>query len=140
MKIKLLNKQAVLPKRAHESDAGYDLTATSRIDDSERGIITYGTGIAIQIPNGYVGLLFPRSSVYKTGLSLCNAVGVLDSGYQGEIMFKYRIVDDRLNHYKPGDRIGQLVIVPILTPELEIVDELDATDRGSGGFGSTGLN
>jgi dUTP pyrophosphatase len=138
MNIKLLNKQAVLPKRAHESDAGYDLTATSRQDDSERGIITYGTGIAMQIPSGCVGLLFPRSSVYKTGLQLVNSVGVIDPGYAGEVMFKYRIVDDSLNHYKPGDRIGQLVIVPIHTPELKIVDELDASERGSGGFGSTG--
>lgn len=138
MKIKLLNEKAVLPKRAHESDAGYDLTATSRMDDSEKGIITFGTGVAIQIPNGHVGLLFPRSSVYKTGLQLVNSVGVVDQNFTGEVMFKYRIVDDSLNHYKPGDRIGQLVIVPISTPELEIVDELDATDRGSGGFGSTG--
>jgi dUTP pyrophosphatase len=102
-------------------------------------MITYGTNLAVQIPEGHVGLLFPRSSIIKTGLGLTNSVGVIDSGYRGEIKVVMRIVtqDDEFNMYMPGDRVAQLVVVPVLTPEAIFVDELPESDRGAGGFGST---
>ena len=85
----------------------------------------------------HVGLLFPRSSIYKTGMSLTNAVGVIDSGYRGEIMMKFEMTDSR-TMYEVGDRVGQLIIVPYPRIDFELVDELTSTDRGSGGYGSTG--
>ena len=86
---------------------------------------------------GFVGLLFPRSSVYKTGLSLCNSVGVLDADYRGEVKFKFNFTDIE-KAYKVGDRIGQLVVMPIHIAFLEEVEELSDTSRGTGGWGSSG--
>lgn len=136
LKIKKLNENAQTPTRAHESDAGLDLYATSRqLCD---GLWVYGTGIAVEIPEGYVGLLCQRSSVYKYDLMLSNAVGVIDAGYRGEILFKFRPTRTIPKVYNVGERIGQLVIVKMhqLTPE--IVDELPPSDRGQGGYGSSG--
>ena len=112
-----------------------DLTA---IDVSaDEGTITYKTGLAIEIPRWYVGLLFPRSSVYKTGQSLTNCVGVIDSGYRGEIMLKFTLSPYQ-REYQIGDRIGQLIIIPYPMIEFEEVEELAKTSRGKGGYGSTG--
>ena len=138
VKVKRLCDGAVLPSRAHEGDAGFDLVAVSVDEDRKRGIVTYGTGIALEIPEGYVGLLFPRSSVYRHQLQLSNGVGVIDAGYRGEVMLKYRIVQPHISRYCSGDRIGQIVIVAL--PEFEMVesDDLSDSDRGEGGYGSTG--
>ena len=135
VRIKRLHPDAVIPNYAKAGDAGMDLTAVS----AKRAwdIVTYGTGLAIEIPEGYVGLLFPRSSVYKTSMALSNCVGVIDSGYRGEIMLKFRSITSD-NCYKVGDRIGQLIIMPYPQVELEEVEDLSSTDRGSGGYGSTG--
>ena len=138
LKIKKLNENAIIPKYARESDAGLDLTATSKVWDAETRTYTYGTGLAVAIPEGYVGLLFPRSSVYKTPLTLANSVGVIDSGYRGELMFKFKATAQALFEYEEGDRVGQLVVMPFPKVEFEVVDELTATERGKGGFGSTG--
>jgi len=96
--------------------------------------------LAIEIPDGYVGLIFPRSSNSKTDLYLTNHVGVIDSGYRGEIMFKFRprntLLDARIHHV--GDRIGQLIVIPYPKVKLVESDELSDTERGDGGFGSTG--
>jgi dUTP pyrophosphatase len=100
----------------------------------------YGTGIAMEIPEGHVGLLFPRSSISKTNLSLRNSVGVIDSNYRGEIMLKFLDLEemDDLLWYLPGNKIGQIMIIERPQIELEEVEELSETDRGGGGFGSTG--
>lgn len=140
VKIKKLVENAVIPTYAHNTDAGMDLTATSRNIDTQ-GNIVYGTGIAVEIPQGYVGLVFPRSSIAKTDLSLSNAVGVIDSGYRGEITFKFRYhqpLDGNVSWYRVGERIGQLIIMPYPKIEFEEVEELNETDRGIGGYGSTG--
>ena len=135
VKIKKLHPDAVIPKYAKRGDAGMDLTAV----EMERAwdVVTYKTGLAVEIPEGHVGLLFPRSSVYKTSMVLSNCVGVIDSGYRGEIMLKFR-EQSNSNPYEVGDRIGQLIIMPYPRVDFELVDELTSTDRGSGGYGSTG--
>ena len=139
VKIKKLHPDAIIPKYAKEGDAGMDLTATSIEFDHERKIITYGTSIAMEIPKGYVGLIYPRSSVYKTSLVLANHVGVIDSGYRGEIMFKYRVLNsDWRDIYDIGDRIGQIIITPYPKIFFSEVEELSTSDRGIGGYGSTG--
>ena len=141
MKVKVmkLNPNAVLPKYAMDGDAGMDLTAVSKTYD-EYGNIVYGTGLAFEIPKGYVGLLFPRSSNAKTNLRLTNSVGVLDSGYRGEVMFKFKYdsFSGMMNEYNVGDRIGQIIIMPYPTIEFEEAMELSKTERGNGGYGSTG--
>lgn len=133
--IKRLHPDAVIPKYAKEGDAGMDLTAIDLIADDET--ITYKTGIAVEIPPWHVGLLFPRSSVYKTGQALTNCVGVIDSGYRGEIMMKFTLSAQQ-REYQTGDRVGQLIIMPYPRIDFEEVEELTETSRGAGGYGSTG--
>lgn len=150
VKIKKLHKDAVIPQYAKSGDAGVDLTAVSIEFNEKLGCITYDTGLSVEIPEGYVGLIFPRSSIYKTIHSLSNSVGVIDSGYRGSIKFNfrdayypnenpsvrfYRPEDD---HYRIGDRIGQLIIIPHPKIQFEEVEELSDSGRGTGGFGSTG--
>ena len=138
---KKLHADAVTPIYAHDGDAGIDLTAvsfTQEYDRSGKLVIVYHTGIAVEIPEGYVGLLFMRSSVSKYSVSMTNAVGVIDSGYRGELMVKMKLTTDAVpTIYQPGEKIAQLVIVPYLKAELNEVEELAETERGEGGFGST---
>lgn len=141
LKVKKLNEKAVIPTKANPGDAGLDLTAISTSQHLDRNGITveYGTGLAFEIPEGHVGLIFPRSSIHKTSLSLTNAVGVIDSGYRGEVKFKFRDLSNNIGKvYQIGDRVGQLVIIPIPEVEVVISEELSDTQRGSGAFGSTG--
>lgn len=141
LKFKKLSEDAVLPVKAHATDAGLDLTATgitTQINECGQLMLVYHTGLAAEIPEGYVGLLFPRSSVYKKSLAQTNSVGVIDAGYRGEIMAVFKVTTDVIPAvYKQGDRFAQLVIVPI--PELEVVEaeELSESDRGENGYGST---
>ena len=137
VKIKKLHKDAVVPKYGKPGDAGVDLTAISEEWNDDNSIVTYGTGLSVEIPEGHVGLIFPRSSVYKTTLSLANCVGVIDSGYRGEIMFKFRYLEEGMV-YNVGDRVGQLIIMPYPQVEFEEVEDLTDSERGEGGFGSTG--
>lgn len=137
LKIKKLHSEAVIPQYAKPGDAGLDLVAISEEWNEDNTMVTYGTGLAIEIPEGYVGLIFPRSSVSKTTLNLSNSVGVIDSGYRGPIMFKFRYLEEG-NVYDIGDRIGQLVIMKIPTVNIVEVEELSSSERGEGGFGSTG--
>lgn len=139
VKFKKLNPKAVAPTKAHDHDAGFDLTATSWEYNNATETVKMGTGIAVQIPAGHVGYIFPRSSIYKKPLILANSVGVIDSGYNGEISFFFK-ESSKLwgKSYREGERIGQLIIMPIPSIEFEEVDELDDSDRGEGGFGSTG--
>lgn len=138
VKFKKLHEDAVIPTKAHSTDAGFDLTCISFEEDPVKEIVTYHTGIAMEIPKGYVGLVFPRSSVYKVQLQLSNSVGIIDSCYRGEIMFKYRIVKPHIRRFGLWDRIGQIIIMPY--PEIDFVEvtELDDSDRGTGGYGSSG--
>lgn len=142
-----------------EGAAGIDLYAKSIEYDVKTGIVKYGTGVKVEIPEGYVGLLFPRSSVCKKNLQLANSVGVIDSDYRGEIFAVFRATHQCLfgtlewikkklfwffgkkpKFYELGDRVCQLVIIP--TGGIEFVDtteeELSESERGTGGFGSTG--
>lgn len=138
VKIKKLNPDAAIPKYAKPGDAGMDLVATNH--EYKDGNHIYGTGLAIEIPKGYVGLLFPRSSNRKTSAYMTNHVGVIDSGYRGEIMITYknRDYDYHKAPYQIGDRVAQLIIMPYPTVNLVEVEELSETERGTGGHGSTG--
>ena len=139
VKIKKLSPEAVIPSYAKVGDAGMDLVATSMKFDGTQ--ITYGTGLAMEIPKGFVGLIFPRSSIRKTDLSLSNSVGVIDSGYRGEIQATFNQKALSKNGsllYGVGDRIMQIIIIPYPPIEFEEVNELNNTERGEGGFGSTG--
>ena len=147
VRIKKLDERAVVPSYSKKGDAGMDLTAIN-ISKDNVGNITYHTGLAIEIPEGYVGLLFPRSSVSKKQQFLTNSVGVIDSGYRGEIMAKFKPVMGSYetilelfesNEYQEGDRIVQMVIIKHETPEIIEVEELSDTERGLGGFGSTNI-
>jgi dUTP pyrophosphatase len=139
VKIKKLVPEAVIPSYANLGDAGLDLVATwiTVEDHNKYGYFEYGTGICVEIPEGYVGLIFPRSSISKTGMLLTNSVGVIDSGYRGEIKFRFKYISGT-NSYNVGDKVGQMIIIPYPKIEFEEVDELTETQRGDGGFGSTG--
>ena len=172
---KKFNEDAVIPTKAHKPDAGFDLTCTS-IKDTDK-YVQYGTGIGMHIPLGYVGLIFPRSSVTKKDLMLKNSIGVIDSGYLGEISFRFwklkhnsqihRIdinslpdnssIDDYIEkytkmgvqikdmpkmnrvfeQYEVGDRIGQIIFFELPQVTFEEVDDLEDSDRGTGGYGSS---
>lgn len=138
---KKLVPEAVKPTFGKPGDAGADLVATS-VDYSRenRGQIVYGTGIAVEIPEGMVGLIFPRSSVRNFPLIMSNSVGVIDSGYRGEVMVTFNLTTKEwfAEIYKTGDRVAQLVIVPVPLITYTEVDELSETQRGTGGHGSTG--
>ena len=152
VKFKKLDERAVVPKYASEGDAGLDLVFTSKEWNKDLGFVEFGTGLAVEIPKGYVGLIFPRSSISKTKYTLANSVGVIDSGYRGEVKFRFFLnsaglynLDDeprngfnKLTEYGIGDKIGQLIIMPYPSIEPIEVDELSDTQRGYGGFGSTG--
>ena len=133
--IKKLHKKAVIPSYSKPGDAGMDLTITSIISENTFHI-SYGFGIAVEIPEGFVGLVFPRSSIRKTDLLLSNAVGVIDSGYRGEIQATFKKIG--LDKYEIGDRGAQIMIIPYPPIEFTEVEELSNTERGVGGFGSTG--
>jgi dUTP pyrophosphatase len=139
VKISKLVPEAVIPSKANPTDAGLDLTAVSKMvtDLGKTGFIEYGTGLAIAIPDGYVGLLYPRSSISKTGLILANSVGVIDSGYRGEIKLRFKWIKDTTD-YNVGDKVAQLVIMPYPKIQLTEVSELPYGDRGEKGFGSSG--
>ena len=139
VKFKKLVSHAFTPEYAKVGDAGLDLTAIDCYKDHDYRFVEYGTGLSIEIPEGYVGLIFPRSSISKTSHTLANSVGVIDSGYRGEIKLRMRYEDNREDmEYGFGDRVGQLIIVPYPTIELSEVSDLSTSDRGEEGFGSTG--
>lgn len=183
VKVKKLHELAVLPSKAHPTDAGFDLTAVSRVFDAE-GNVTYGFGLAFEIPEGYVGLIFPRSSICRKDLALSNAVGVIDAHYRGEVTAKFKPTlevasnkkfgndetdwygidetewDDNFvtfsgrqdcypdvpqgctpfppRLYEVGERVAQMIIMPIPQIEFEEATVLSETERGSNGYGSTG--
>ena len=137
IRLKKLNPTAGTPSYSKDGDAGMDLTATTIISHTTDQV-TYGTGISLEIPKDYVGLVFPRSSIRKYDLELTNSVGVIDSGYRGEIQLTFNKVNNKTTIYNVGDRVGQIMIIPY--PKINFVesDELTITERGEGGFGSSG--
>lgn len=141
LKFKKLSDKAVLPIRAHKGDAGLDLTCTNieqAVNEARQILLVYHTDLAVEIPEGHVGLLFPRSSIYTKSISLTNCVGVINSGHRGEIKAVFLPTTDGVpTFYNVGERFAQLVIVPIPEVEVEEAEELSETDRGEEGFGST---
>jgi dUTP pyrophosphatase len=138
IQFKKLVQEAQKPKFGKPGDAGADLVAISaEIQDNQ---VIYGTGIAVEIPEGMVGLVFPRSSIRNYDLVLSNSVGVIDSGYRGEIMVTFNLKnpwsDDKVYHI--GNRIAQLVIMPVPLVQYTEVEELSETERNTSGHGSTG--
>ena len=140
IKIKKLDSKAVIPAYANPGDAGMDVYATSMKFTED--YIEYGTGLSFEVPEGYVMLIFPRSSISNKDLVLTNSVGVLDSGYRGELRFRFKKLREagklRMDLYNPGDKIGQIMIIPYPTIEFEEVESLSDSVRGVGGFGSSG--
>jgi dUTP pyrophosphatase len=137
--IKRLDLAAKIPFYAHPNDACMDVTAISEtiINNDGYGYIEYGTGLAFEVPEDYVMLIFPRSSISNTGLILSNSVGVLDSGYQGELRFRFKYIKDSVK-YNIGDRIGQIMVIPRPKIEFNEVEDFKTSERGDGGFGSSG--
>lgn len=138
MKIKLLSKNATVPTRGSDEAAGYDIYASVSGEVVWDECVSVNTDIAIAIPKGYVGLIQPRSGLaFKQGID--TMAGVIDSDYRGQVKVLLTCHEElECMYFEKGDRIAQLVILPILTPELEVVTDLDATERGNDGFGSTG--
>jgi dUTP pyrophosphatase len=140
LQVQRLDRRARLPTRAHPGDAGLDLYALEgyALAPGERAALR--TGIAVAIPEGQAGLVLPRSGLAaRHGITLVNAPGLIDSGFRGELLVLLLNTDTEHAHtIEPGDRIGQLVLVDVLTPAVVEVGELSTTARGTGGFGSTG--
>jgi dUTP pyrophosphatase len=137
--IRLLHPDAVVPARMRPGDAGYDLRATERVVIPQDGRRTIGTGIALALPAGVAGLVTPRSGLaVEHGLTLLNAPGLIDPNYRGELRVVMHNSGEHRYTVELGDRIAQLLLVPYWAPELEVVDELSATERGTAGFGSSG--
>ena len=140
LRVRRLDPAARLPVRAHEDDAGYDLHALhyARLEPGARAKVR--TGIAIELPSGHAGLVLPRSGLAaRHGIALVNAPGLIDAGYRGELQVLLLNTDrDAAFEIEAGDRIAQLVVIAVATPEIVEVDALATTPRGEGGFGSTG--
>jgi len=139
IKVKKISQDAVIPSYANDGDAGLDLTAISKevVNNPDYGYIEYDTGLAFEIPSGYVGLIFPRSSISKKGAILSNSVGVIDSSYRGSVTFRFKQIKGT-SEYEIGYRVGQLILFPYPQIELEESDNLSDTDRGDAGYGSSG--
>lgn len=137
VRVKKLHKEAVVPSYAKYGDAGMDLTAVSKTETNH--YIEYDTGLAVEIPHGYVGIIVPRSSVTKKQLMLKNSAGIIDSGYRGPIKVRFQDLGiTEADMYKVGERIAQLIIMKLPTIDIMEVDELSDSERGEGGFGSSG--
>jgi dUTP pyrophosphatase len=138
-----LDEGAVLPGRAHEDDAGFDLTAAEAVHIPAGGRALVGTGVSIALPQGTVGLVCPRSGLaVRHGLTVLNGPGIIDAGYRGEVRVPLHNTDLEAGiDLAPGDRIAQLVVVPFLAPTLEVVPDathLTSSTRQNDGFGSSG--
>lgn len=136
IKFKKLHEQAVTPFYATIDSAAMDLTAVSIMDYSS--FVEYDTGLAFEMPEDYVGLIFPRSSISNYSLTLTNCVGILDRDFTGSVKFRFKKTTPRTNEYKVGDRIGQIIFIKIPQIELQEVTDLTPTIRGNQGFGSSG--
>lgn len=141
LKFKKLNENAVIPSYAHEGDAGLDLVTvgfTQEFDRSGKMVLVYHTGLAVEIPEGYVGLIFCRSSIAERSLTMTNCVGIIDHGYSGELIVKFKINTDALpTIYKEGEKIAQLIVMPYPKMDPVEVEHIVEGERGVEGFGST---
>lgn len=154
IQVKKLHEDAVLPKKANESDAGYDIVALDNGTVNDAGFIEYKTGISICPDSGYHVEIFPRSSISKYDLVLANSIGLVDNGYRGEVLVRFKptmaivknavsvepyiVYPRQTKVYKKGDKIAQLVIRKTETADFVFVESLNETDRGHGSFGSSG--
>ena len=137
IRIKKLHPDAVVPRYAHFGDAAVDLVATTKWKD-DKGNICYGTGLAMEIPDNHVGLMFPRSSVSKKDLRLCNSVGVIDAGYRGDIIACVDNIKNVPYTIQQGSRLFQLCGPQLEPIQFQLTNDLSNSQRGAGGFGSTG--
>ena len=137
VKIRKVHPDAVIPFRAHATDAGMDVTAISM--EMTEDYVEYDTGLQFQLPEGYAMLIFPRSSNSKKDLLLCNSVGILDAGYTGNLKLRFKLTTEGYTEkiYNPGDKVGQIMIIPY--PEINFIETevFNETERGDGGFGSS---
>lgn len=134
IKIKRLHSEAKIPSYANQGDAGMDVFAISK--EEKEKFIEYGTGLSFELPSDHVMLVFPRSSISNKDLILSNHVGILDSGYRGELKLRFRKTGNDI--YNVGDKIGQIMVVPFPKIDFEEKENLSESSRGQGGFGSTG--
>lgn len=140
MRVKKLSEGAEVPEYAHEGDAGLDLRVTEAVTLAPMQRSVVGCGLAVEIPSGCVGLVFSRSGLAsKQGIALANGVGVIDSGYRGEVRAPLINQGRDTVTLEAGTRVCQLVVMPYVPCELVPTDELSDTERGAGGFGSTGV-
>lgn len=137
VKIRKVHPDAVIPFRAHATDAGMDVIAISM--EMTEDYVEYDTGLQFQLPEGYAMLIFPRSSNSKKDLLLCNSVGILDAGYTGNLKLRFKLMTEGYTEkiYNPGDKVGQIMIIPY--PEINFIETevFNETERGDEGFGST---
>jgi dUTP pyrophosphatase len=140
LRVRRLEPDAVLPRRAHPGDAGYDLCAVEAVTlaPGERAMVR--TGVAVELPAGHAGWVVPRSGLAaRHGIALVNAPGLIDAGYRGEVRVLLLNTDrEAAFEVRPGERIAQLVVAAVAAPEVVEVDDLAPSPRGAGGFGSTG--
>ena len=137
VKIRKVHPDAVIPFRAHATDAGMDVTAISM--EMTEDYVEYDTGLQFQLPEGYAMLIFPRSSNSKKDLLLCNSVGILDAGYTGNLKLRFKLTTEGYTEkiYNPGDKVGQIMIIPYSEINFIETEVFNETERGDGGFGST---
>lgn len=140
MKIEITRPDVQVPSYAKDGDAGFDLRAAEEVMMFDNAIVAIPTGLKMEVPKGYSGDIRPRSGQAKRGLTVVNSPGTIDSGYRGEVLVLAHNVSGDAIIVAKGERIAQMVIVPYLEVEFEVVEELDATDRGDAGFGSTGTS
>lgn len=139
LRVRRLVPGAAVPAYAHPGDAGLDLAAAETLVLEPGAHGSVGTGIAVAVPEGWVGLVHPRSGLAaRDGVTVLNAPGTVDAGYRGEVRVLLVNHGDRAVRFEPGDRVAQLVLQRVGHAVVDVVDDLDATDRGVGGFGSTG--
>jgi dUTP pyrophosphatase len=136
LKIKKLHDDAVIPQFAHSYDAGMDMFAVEEVVIQKGEMVKIRTGLALEIPDGYVGLFWDKSSVGSKGIKTFG--GVIDSGYRGEVMVVVKNLSDSEHIFHKGDKVAQLLIQKVEHPDIEVVEVLSDTTRGEGGFGSTG--
>lgn len=136
MKVKIKSEIKNIPKKANSNDAAYDCVAISFTETDD--YIEYGLGFSLEIPDDFAGFIYPRSSISKYDLFLCNGVGVIDSGYRDEVKVRFKRCGNKI--YEIGDRVCQLIISPTLNVEFENVESLDIDKNRNGGFGSSNLN
>tara|TARA_Y100001938_G_scaffold147380_1_gene228430 strand:- start:1139 stop:1612 length:474 start_codon:yes stop_codon:yes gene_type:complete len=136
-KVKRTREDAIIPKKAHRTDTGYDLWVLDKHKELDNGVVMYSTGLQVEPPSGFYFEIVPRSSIIKSGYIQANSIGVVDSGYRGELFVPLLKVDKDSPELELPKKIGQLVLRQVLTCEFVESGSLHQTQRGEGGFGST---